>query len=64
LAVARVWLSFSANLGKVLDMVSLPPGFDVDSLVSDFGALGAYIIGAYVLILGAQFLFKALGTSR
>lgn len=40
-------------------MVSLPPGFDVDALVSDFGGLAAYVIGAYVLIVAAQFIFKA-----
>ena len=42
-------------------MVTLPAGFDVGALVSDFSALGVYIVGAYFLILAARFVFKALG---
>lgn len=45
-------------------MVTLPVGFDASALVSDFSALGVYLVGAYVLIVAARFLFKALGVSR
>ena len=41
-------------------MVTLPAGFDLGALVSDFGALGAYVVGAYVLIYAADLILKAM----
>ena len=41
-------------------MISLPAGFDHAELVDAFGAVGAYVVGAYVLILAAGVLYKAL----
>ncbi len=41
-------------------MVTLPAGFDLGALVSDFGALGAYVVGAYVLVYAAGLIIKAI----
>lgn len=41
-------------------MISLPEGFSHSELVSAFGTLGAYIVGAYVIILAGNIAFKAL----
>jgi len=55
------WRLYSVNSERGYNVVTLPAGFDASSLVSDFSALGVYLIGAYVLIVAARFLFKALG---
>ena len=41
-------------------MVTIPDGFNLGSLISDFGALGAYVVGAYVLIYVADLILKAI----
>jgi len=41
-------------------MISLPAGFDHSELVSAFGAIGAYVVSAYVIILAGSMVFKSL----
>jgi hypothetical protein len=41
-------------------LISLPEGFDVGTLVSEYWTLGAYIVGAYVLVYSADVIMRAL----
>lgn len=43
-------------------MITLPPGFDHAELVSAFGTVGGYVVGAFVIILAGSVLFRVLNS--